>query len=93
VFLLDYCNYLQAEFESAPFPSGNIIPKYHQFTAPFKFNKAINEEEQRLTSVWFSVTGEVTLAYGIFFISFNFFKKKGKKQQVRYTLRCSCSNH
>jgi len=36
IFLdLDYYNYLQAELESAPFPTGNIIPKYHQFTAPF----------------------------------------------------------
>jgi len=32
---LDYYNYLQAELESAPFPARNIIPKYHQFTAPF----------------------------------------------------------
>ncbi len=35
VINLDYCNKLQAEFESAPFPVGNIIPKYYQFTAPF----------------------------------------------------------
>jgi hypothetical protein len=38
IFLdLDYYNYLQAELESAPFPTKvvNVIPKYHQFTAPF----------------------------------------------------------
>jgi hypothetical protein len=39
------------------------------------------KEEQQLTSVWFSVTGEVALVYGIFFISFNFFKKKGKSNK------------
>ena len=35
--LLDYCKFLQAELESAPFSTReNVKPKYHQFTAPFK---------------------------------------------------------
>ena len=52
IFLdLDYYNYLQAELESAPFPAGNIIPKYHQFTAPFLGLGILKKKSNNLISV------------------------------------------